>query len=797
MPDSATTNQPAEQPPTPLGPTANGDAGTPLLIPAPKPQSGWTACGIIFFTIVMLYAGVKLPSGQNLIIVTAAMLLILFIMGQSILQQPLGILINNQNVMSLARLQMAVWTVVVGASYFTYAISRAKMGIADPMNVTIDWHLLALMGISTGSLVGSALINSQKQNTEPGKDVVKMTAELTGENEDRVEDNRQGLLTNDGYFSPGVYLNYINNVGMTLDPVNTATGELYDDELDLELPGPLPLQLRRNYSSQNTGVNLFGTGWKLNFMPYLYRSQRSAGDPAGELLYAALPDGTVLAYYAANTTTGPWVVMAQDNPQLNNYNGGAIGSINNYFNSNIARSGSSGNYTYTLHLPDGGNVTYNEMHFPVAGNATLTRDRPYLTKWQDSKGNYLTFQYDNTTTDPSYGQLLKIQSTNGNFLAFQYNQSQFVSEVDTRDGRRVQYDYNQTTNDLIDVIRADNSEVYYAYLDQTDSGGNVTSTHLLSEIDEPEGRRLLNSYDSNRRVTSQSALAGPNGELAQTASYAYATTGNISNTTVTDALGKNTVYSYYTPPGGGNSTAALLLGQVTDPLGRSITYSWFLSNTTVFNGTTLSLNTITPSAVWYQRSLMTMTDQRGLVTNYAYNTTTGNPTQKTLTGNLDGDATGNETATYNYIYNSNNLITQELGPSFNIFTTYGGNGTSFLPIQITTNATGSNATVSVENFVYGNTTGSDPVGSGTIGTLGNISLSAYGLLCGQYVGDGASGGSVTAWAYDGHGYPIQEVRYQSLMTLAGTISGNASAVPTSPGPNDYNCTFINGVIPLA
>jgi len=179
---------------TPASPPAPGSASVVAAPPPPKPQGGLTAVAIALLTAIMLFAGVTQPGGRNVLIVAAAMILILWLVGQLILQEPLGVLINSQNVMSLARLQMAVWTVVVGASYFTYAIARAKAHMADPLNVTIDWPLWALMGISTSSLVGSAMISSNKRATEPDEGVVQKTAEATAEKDDVVEQNRQGLL---------------------------------------------------------------------------------------------------------------------------------------------------------------------------------------------------------------------------------------------------------------------------------------------------------------------------------------------------------------------------------------------------------------------------------------------------------------------------------------------------------------------------------------------------------------------------------------------------------------------------
>jgi RHS repeat-associated protein len=101
------------------------------------------------------------------------------------------------------------------------------------------------------------------------------------------------------------------------DPVNNMTGEFYEDETDLQLPGPLPLILRRNYSSQNLADNQFGRGWKLNIMPFLSISSGQTN------IYAADPDGTVLKYVRANgisivqSATPIW-------PTGSNYNRGDV-----------------------------------------------------------------------------------------------------------------------------------------------------------------------------------------------------------------------------------------------------------------------------------------------------------------------------------------------------------------------------------------------------------------------------------------------------------------------------------------
>src|SRR5205823_885802 len=79
------------------------------------------------------------------------------------------------------------------------------------------------------------------------------------------------------------------------DPVHAVTGEFYVDFVDLTLVGPLPLEIRRNYSSLNTADNQFGIGWKISFTPYMSVATN------GAIMYAAEPNGSVLAYEPSGT----------------------------------------------------------------------------------------------------------------------------------------------------------------------------------------------------------------------------------------------------------------------------------------------------------------------------------------------------------------------------------------------------------------------------------------------------------------------------------------------------------------
>ncbi|HZQ45850.1 MAG TPA: DUF6531 domain-containing protein, partial [Verrucomicrobiae bacterium] len=119
-----------------------------------------------------------------------------------------------------------------------------------------------------------------------------------------------------------------NNAGSSVgnklyDPVHSVTGEFLVDETDLQLPGPMPLALRRNYSSQNLADNQYGPGWKSSLMPYLVIATGATN------IYAADLDGAVLAYVRTNSATNVWMPTLTANPQLNNETTAGVGGLAN------------------------------------------------------------------------------------------------------------------------------------------------------------------------------------------------------------------------------------------------------------------------------------------------------------------------------------------------------------------------------------------------------------------------------------------------------------------------------------
>jgi RHS repeat-associated protein len=254
------------------------------------------------------------------------------------------------------------------------------------------------------------------------------------------------------------------------DPVRPLTGEFSIDETDLQLPGPMPLSLRRNYSSQNLADNQFGVGWKLSIMPYL------AVASGGTNIYAADMDGAVLAYIRTNASMNVWIPTLAANPQLNNKTAAGVGGLVNRLRDRIVQTVNGSTTNYTLYGADGSTRVYQVVAF---NDSSFTQTRPYLQTWTDSLGNYYTFTYGTDPTQPTFGQVTRIQSSNGNYLGFDYDVNGHIIDANSGDGRWLHYDYDEY-GDLITVTLPDDTTHSYQYLHSSQIITNNTVVYLPS-----------------------------------------------------------------------------------------------------------------------------------------------------------------------------------------------------------------------------------------------------------------------------------------------------------------------------
>jgi len=165
-----------------------------------KPLSGLLAAFILAVLIAAMFLAVRLvPPGWNFIGVMLLMLIFMITIGITITGRPAGILINERNLMSLSRLQLVLWTLVILSAYLTIALERIRVrSIADALAIALDQRLWALMGISTASLIGSPLIQTTKKLQDPKPEAVEKASAALNESTDEINKNSQGLLYSNG-----------------------------------------------------------------------------------------------------------------------------------------------------------------------------------------------------------------------------------------------------------------------------------------------------------------------------------------------------------------------------------------------------------------------------------------------------------------------------------------------------------------------------------------------------------------------------------------------------------------------
>lgn len=89
-----------------------------------------------------------------------------------------GILIDARNKMSLSRLQLVAWSLVILSALLTAVFTNIALGWETPMAVTIPSELWFLMGISTASMVASPAVLGAKRERPASAKLLHRTLEV-------------------------------------------------------------------------------------------------------------------------------------------------------------------------------------------------------------------------------------------------------------------------------------------------------------------------------------------------------------------------------------------------------------------------------------------------------------------------------------------------------------------------------------------------------------------------------------------------------------------------------------------
>lgn len=278
--------------------------------------------------------------------------------------------------------------------------------------------------------------------------------------------------------------------GESGDPINTATGNLTENVVDLTISGRgRPLRFVRTYNSQFAGTTgPLGYGWTFNA-------------------------GASLAQDASGNVT-----ISQEN-----------GSQVTFTRSGSTFTPSALRFIATLtQKPDGTFVFTRQARVITTFSAT-----GQLLSESDLNGYTTTFGY-------SAGQLATITQAYDltatpvtRQLTLSYDSNNRLAKVTDSFGRNVQYFYNDGAGNLTDVFDVNGGHWIYTYY----------PNHQLERIQDPNGNTTTNQYDpTSGRVTEQSQ-----DQLSRPTLFSYSgdpMSATGGTTTITDPKGNVTVETY-------------------------------------------------------------------------------------------------------------------------------------------------------------------------------------------------------------------------------------------------------------
>jgi RHS repeat-associated protein len=408
-----------------------------------------------------------------------------------------------------------------------------------------------------------------------------------------------------------------NSDQLTADPISTATGALVvPNTVDLALGGPLPLFLRRSYSTLtlvNSAMGILGTNWATNFDPFI----------TGDSKYAAviLEDGRVT--FQVNGTSFQPVYP----PRL----------------------------PYQLVRPAAGGYRFLD---PARNLIYNFNSNGHLVKIEDRNGNALTIiqgAFGPTQVSDGLGRTLsftytgnsvsKVTDQSGRSVSYTHGNLNLTTFTDAN-GNTTTYTYNpfgeitKTAKPRGNVPYSQNYDPFFRVSDQTDSLGNKTTmsyptaaTPGLTKTTDPLGRTT--SYNYSNLVD----LSSVTDALGQTSSIAYDSFHRPVS--LTDRLGNKTTVTY--------DTASSYVSSITDAQGNTTSFTYqaqVQGDFTFYNRTKITFPDGTSESFSYDAAgnVLKATDRAGKTTSYAYNSrgqtlTKTNPAGGVTTYTYNSDGT--------------------------------------------------------------------------------------------------------------------------------------------------------------
>jgi RHS repeat-associated protein len=400
------------------------------------------------------------------------------------------------------------------------------------------------------------------------------------------------------------------------DPINIATGNKFDNDVDYLSDGPSPLLLRRSYNSSDNGVSRLGIGWRGAY-------SRAVSAP----------------YYGWFITNGYYHylhavdVTRDDGKVLTFTSNGSLWKADGDVNSRLVQVANGWQYTTGL----------DEVEiYDANGKLLSVTDRAGLTQ---------NFSYD------AQGHMVSVTNPFGRSLTFAYTGTR-VSSVTVPNGGVYSYSYDAKDN-LSTVTYPDKAQRTYVY-------ENAAYPHALTGVIDEKGKRYAtDTYDSAGRDISNELAGGVN---KYTLNYNYLTYGyvpvkdalNVTRTSTFTAINQVALETLMT-----QSCPSCPTGYATTKTATTYDANGNISSQTDFNGTTTQYTYDTTRNLQRSRTEAAGSAQARTVTtawhptlrlpveivepdrisSFSYDAQ-GNLLQKTVTA-------GSETKTWTLTYNTN------------------------------------------------------------------------------------------------------------------------------------------------
>lgn len=123
-------------------------------------------------------AGGALGYRAQYLTVVALVLAWMMLLGWAFNRRAEGLLIDGRNRISLSRLQLFIWLVIVGCAFAVQAAHNFRIGDPDPSDIVVPLQIGLVMGAATTSFVAAPAILSLKARAKPSQNELRQAHRL-------------------------------------------------------------------------------------------------------------------------------------------------------------------------------------------------------------------------------------------------------------------------------------------------------------------------------------------------------------------------------------------------------------------------------------------------------------------------------------------------------------------------------------------------------------------------------------------------------------------------------------------